>query len=149
MTEFDDYKDSEFQTNSLLILCIEEQDSLIDKTSIDNRLFIGWNNLTDEYFIRGRRQDTSISNYVPYAFQSKNTNDVYDFIEFIVGIKGKKNITLYNYNNIINFDEVTYEFLEYYLDKDYEIAGYDNVKLNSQEIKRQLRLLKNIYNWIN
>ena len=149
MTEFHDYKDSEFQTNSLLILCIEEQDSSIDKTSIDNRLFVGWNNLTDEYFLRGRRQDTSISNYVPYAFQSKNTNDVYDFIEFVVGIKGKKNITLYNYNNIINFDEVTYEFLEYYLDKDYEIAGYDNVKLNSQEIKRQLRLLKNIYNWIN
>ena len=149
MTEFDNYKDSDIQSYSLLILCIEEQDSKIVKSSIDNRLFIGWNNLTNEYFIRGRRQDTSVSNYVPYAFQSKYTNDVYDFIEFVVDRKGKKNITLYNFNNIINFDDVTYEFLEDNMDRDYEIVGYDNVKLAADEVKRQLRLLKNIYNWIN
>ena len=148
MSVFNSYKDSEIQTYSLLILCIEEHDSKLDKSLIDNRLFIGWNNESQEYFIRGKRQDTVFSDYVPYSFQSSNTNDVYDFIEFVLGIKGKKSITLYNFNNIFSFSDVTYEFCEKYMDKDYEITGYDNVKLVPRQIKKQLRILKNIYNCI-
>jgi hypothetical protein len=151
MTQLDTdivYKDSELQTQSCLILCIEEHDSKINPNSIDTRLFIGWNNETQDYFLRGRRQDLSFSNYVPYAFDCELTDDLYDFIEFVLGVKGKKSITLYNFNNINNFSDVTYEFLEKYMDKNYEIVGYDNVKLQPKQIKTQLRLVKNIYNWI-
>ena len=147
MTQLDNdivYKDSELQTQSCLILCIEEHDSKINPCSIDTRLFIGWNNETQEYFLRGKRQDTSVSNFVPYAFDSEFADDVYEFIEFVLGIKGKKSITLYNFNNINNFSEVTYEFLEKYMDTNYEIVGYDNVKLQPKQVKSQLRLLKKI-----
>jgi hypothetical protein len=151
MTELDAdivYNDSELQSQSCLILCIEEHDSKINPCSIDTRLFIGWNNETQEYFLRGKRQDTSVSNFVPYGFDSEFTDDVYEFIEFVLGVRGKKSITLYNFNNINNFSEVTYEFLEKYMDTNYEIVGYDNVKLQPKQVKSQLRLLKKIYNWI-
>jgi hypothetical protein len=150
MTEFDTdivYNDSANQSYSRLILCIEEQDNKADPTSIDTRLYIGWDDEAEEYFLIGRRQDTLVSNYVPYAFKSGFTDDVFDFIEFVLGVKGKKNITLYNFNNIDESTELTYEFFEKYMDKDYEIVGYDNVKIVSSQLKKQLRLLKCIYNY--
>ena len=73
MTEFDTdivYNDSDNQSYSRLILCIEEQDNKADPTSIDTRLYIGWDDEAEEYFLIGRRQDTLVSNYVPYAFKS-------------------------------------------------------------------------------
>lgn len=141
------FKDSDIQFYSRLILCIEERDSKIDPQSIDNRVFIGWCYESKEYFIRGRRQDILSSNYVPYSFQSKYSGDLFDFIEFVLGAKGKKNITLYNYNNIFPETELTYDFFEELMDNNYEIVGYDNVKLNRYHLEKQLRLLKNIYNW--
>jgi hypothetical protein len=140
------YNDSKLQKQSCLILCIEEHDSKLNPSSIDTRLFIGWNDELQEYFINGRRQDLNVSNFVPYSFQSSYTDDVYDFIMFVLGEKGRKSITLYNFNNISNFEDITYEFFEKYMNTDYEIVGYDNVKLLPKQVKKQLRLLKNIYN---
>lgn len=147
MTSFTVYNDSDVQFYSRLILCIEERDSKTDPVSIDNRIFIGWCHDAQEYFVRGKRQDMSTSNYIPYAFQCKFTDDLYDFIEFLLGAKGKKSLTLYNYNNIYPETDLTYEFFEDLMNYNYEIAGYDNIKLSRHHIKKQLRLLKNIYNW--
>jgi hypothetical protein len=143
------YEDSELQSYSHPVLCIEDHDSKSDPLSIDTRLFICWNNDNQEYFLTGRRQDTQLTNYVPYIFNSYKVDAVYDFIEFVLGKKGKKSVTLYNFNNIYNFNDLNYEFFEQYMDKNYEIAGYDNLKLNKKHIKTQLGLLKNIYNWFN
>ena len=143
------YNDTDCQMNSSLILCIEEHDSKHDVNSIDNRLFIGWDEKKGEYFVRGRRQETRTSDYVPYAFRCRFTDDLYDFIAFTVGTKGKNSITLYNYNNIAtsSVDDITYEFLEQYMDRNYEIAGYDDVKLKARQVKDMLRLLKNLFNY--
>ena len=146
------YNDSELQMDSHLILCIEEHDKPTDNSSIDTRLFIGWNRPTNDYFIRGKREDTRISDYVPYAFHCGSLRDLYTFIEFVTGEKGDKSITLYNYNNIVNLSvtsELTYEFFENNMDLNYEIAGYDDYKLNKNKIMSYLRMLKNSYNWDN
>jgi len=142
------YNDSDSQTYSRLILCIEEHDNKKNDTSIDTRLFIGWVEELNEYFVRGRRQDINGSNYVPYGFHCKHTDELYEFIEFVVGSKGKKSMSLYNFNNISHFvdDELNYEFFESCMDREYEISGYDNVKLSSIKTKKILRMLKSVVN---
>jgi len=154
MTEFLAFNDSDNQKYSRLILCIEEHDVTPGKTTnlsntIDNRLFIGWSEQNQEYFVRGKRQDTRSTDYVPYNFKSKYTDDLYDLIEFFVGNEGiNKSIMIYNYNNIEEYKipTLTYEFFESNMDKNYEISGYDNVKLKRRELMKYLRLLKNIVN---
>jgi len=146
------YNDSENQMNSKLVLCIEEYDNKIDTNSIDTRLFITWSYEEDAYIVRGKRQDIGPRAFVPYAFHCESTDELYDFIKFTVGSRSNKSITLYNYNNI-NFsyyelkdDELTYEFFEENMDKNYEISGYDNSKLKRKYVKKYLRMLRNMYN---
>jgi len=138
------YTDSELQTNTQLILCIEECDSRSTFCPIDARLFIGWSHETGTFFVRGRRDDTRTSNYVPYAFQCVFERDLYDFIKFVLG-KSNSNIILYNFNNIIqtNVDEITYEFLENNMDQNYEIAGYNDYKPKRSDFLTYLRMLRN------
>ena len=137
------YNDSDLQMNSQLILCIKEHDSKENRNSIDTVLFIGWNN---GYYIRGKRQDIWVNKFVPYAFNCDNDYELYDFIEFVIGCRKSSSIMLYNFNNISEMEcnDITYEFLEEHLDINYEIAGYDNVKLTRLEILKCLKMLKNV-----
>jgi hypothetical protein len=118
--------------NSRLILCVEEQDNENIYNKIDTRLFIGWDYLTKVFFVRGRRQDAKNSDFVPYSFSFKSVVDVYNFVEFVMGKKATTNIIMYNYNNTASLydEDLTYEFFQEHLDKNYEIAGYDGIKLN-------------------
>ena len=138
------YTDSELQTNTQLILCIEECDSRSTICPIDARLFIGWCHETATFFVRGRRDDTLTSNYVPYAFHCILECDLYNFIKFVLG-ESNSNIILYNFNNIIqtNVDEITYEFLENNMEQNYEIAGYNDFKLKRSDCLTYLRMLRN------
>lgn len=149
MTDFF-YNDSELQMDTTFILCIEELEPFISHAPIDTRLFIGWDETNKDYFIRGKRQDTSKTNFVPFAFHCESSNKLYDFIKFTMP-NSKVNIILYNFNNIENLetDEITYEFCESQMDKNYEISGYDDVSLKRSCIVKYLRMLKNAYNWVN
>ena len=137
------YNDSDLQMNSQLILCIKEHDSKENRNSIDTVMFIGWNN---GYYIRGKRQDIWVNKFVPYAFNCDNDYELYDFIEFVIGCRKSSSIMLYNFNNISEMEcnDITYEFLEEHVDINYEIAGYDNVKLTRLEILKCLKMLKNV-----
>lgn len=141
------YNDSSLQMDSQLILCIEEKDDL----GIDTRLFIGWSNKDNDYYVRGKRQDTNNQEFVPYAFHCESSNDLYDFIEFVIDPHSSKSIILYNFNNMdgLTNDEMTYEFFEENMDRNYEIAAYDKVKFKRRQITKYLRMLKNTYNWDN
>ena len=141
------YNDSNLQMNSQLILCIKEHDSIENKNSIDTIMFIGWSYTDNLYYVRGKRQDMSNYNFVPYAFTSENEYDLYNFIEFVVGYNNTSSIILYNFNNISEMEcyDITYEFLEENVDINYEIAGYDTVKLARLEIVKCLKMLKNMF----
>jgi len=146
------YNDSNLQMNSQLILCIKEHDtkehdSIENKNSIDTIMFIGWSYTDNVYYIRGKRQDISKNNFVPYAFTCENEIDIYNFIEFVVGSNNTSSIILYNFNNISEMEcnDITYEFLEENMDINYEIAGYDKVKVARLEIVKCLKLLKNVF----
>ena len=143
------YNDSELQMDTHFILCIEEHDNKKDQSSIDTRLFIGYSSKDDDYYVRGKRQDIGSKEFVPYAFRCDSTNELYDFIEFAVGPRSKTSIILYNFNNVEGYsdDELTYEFFESRIDRNYEVAAYDNVRLKRHQIIKYLRILKNTYNW--
>ena len=137
------YADSDLQTNTQLILCIEECDSRSTTCPIDARLFIGWSYQTCKFFVRGRRNDIRTSSYVPYAFQCVFERDLYDFIKFVLD-KSNSNIILYNFNNIsqTNVNEITYEFLENNMDQNYEVAGYNDYKPKRSDFLTYLRMLR-------
>ena len=143
------YNDFELQMDTQFILCIEKHDKSTNKMSIDTRLFIGYSSKDDDYYVRGKRQDIGSQNFVPYAFRCGSTNDLYDFIEFAVGPRSKTSIILYNFNNLEGYkdDELTYEFFESNIDRNYEVATYDNVRLERSKITKNLKILKNTYNW--
>ena len=145
------YNDSELQMDTHFILCIEEHDNKKDRKSIDTRLFIGYSSRDDDYFVRGKRQDIGSREFVPYAFRCESTNDLYDIIEFVVGCRRRTSIILYNFNNLNEYlhDELTYDFFESHIDRNYEVAAYDNIRLKRSKITTYLRMLKNSYNWDN
>ena len=145
------YLDSDIQTDTMLILCIEECDNKSEENAIDNRVFIGWSITDKDFFIRGKRQNFGKCEYAPYAFRTKNIDSLYDFLEFVIGCRSNASVKLYNYNNVVNWDpdEITYDFLEQYLDANYEIAGYDNINIDYVRITRLLKMVKTCYNWDN
>jgi hypothetical protein len=140
------YIDSDLQMDTNLILCIEEIDKKNILHPIDNRIFIGWDISCNSYYIRGKRQDINKKQFVPYAFCCHSTKDLYEILDFILG-KDLFNIILYNYNNMDNIksNDLPYEFFEKYIDKSYEIAGYNAIKFN-KKILKFIRILKNTYN---
>jgi hypothetical protein len=141
------YNNSELQMESQLILCIEELDYTDPRNIVDICLFIGWDNTTETYFVRGKRQDTSRTYFVPFAFQCYSSHELYDFIEFCVNYEdGIINVNLYNFNNIksVAKEDLTYEFFEEHEDSDYLIAGYDEFKTNRKYMLKILKMLRNI-----
>jgi hypothetical protein len=60
-----------------------------------------------------------------------------------MGKKATTNLIMYNYNNMESLydEDLTYEFFQEHLDKNYEIAGYDGMKLNGVDFRRLLLLL--------
>lgn len=145
------YNDSELQMDTQFILCIEEHDNKKDENSIDTRLFIGYSSRDDDYFVRGKRQDMGSRKFVPYGFRCDSEDELDDFIYFVVGPRSSTSIILYNFNNLegIYDDDLTYEFFESHIDRDYEVVAYDGVKLRRSQITKYLRMLKNTYNWDN
>ena len=147
MTEFV-YNDSELQFNSKLILCIEECDELTDENLIDTRVFIGWNHMSKDYFIFGKRQDTSNSAYVPFFFHCTKAQNLYDFVWGIIDMDNTVTVTLYNYNNITAEQNLSYEFFENNMDPNYEIIAFDDVNtVKKKSILKYLSMLRHMYTY--
>ena len=73
---------------------------------------------------------------------------MYKFVKFIISKESYSSYTLYNYNNMpFDLEGVDYEFMEANMDIRYELAAYDNKKLNKQDFRKNLRMLKNVYNF--
>jgi hypothetical protein len=134
------------ESDSCLVLCIEECENYVDTKSIDTRLFITYDFENDSYVVYGKREDTKNTMFVPYFLRCDYTSDLYDFIRCIFDIDNKINVTLYNYNNMpLDCESVDYNFMENNREVSYEIVGYDNTELK-RNIKTMLRNLRNMYN---
>ena len=123
------YDSSDVQMKFPLFLCIEEHDNKDDTSLIDNKLFILWDNNTEDYFVTGKRQQ---GNENSYSYRYQSINELYNFIECTVGAYSTTSIVLFNFINVVGIisDELTYVSFDSNSVNISEIVRYDNVKLN-------------------
>jgi hypothetical protein len=136
----------EFTTPDTLVLKIVEHD--IDLNRPDTTLYILYDKKEHKYIIRGKRFETKRVESYSYSFNCEFARDLADFIQFLIDRENDISYILYNYDNLPETsNEIDYDFLYTYDDKKYEISGYDNKKLHRKELVRNLRMLRNIYNY--
>jgi hypothetical protein len=135
-------------TDSYLTLCIEERDSLNNYETIANRLFISYDIEQQSYVVYGKSvRPVGIDNE-QYFFRSDKSSDMYKFVRFIISKDSYSSYTLYNYNNMpFDLEGVDYYFMEANMDIRYELAAYDNMRLKKRDFRRNLHMLKKVYNF--
>jgi hypothetical protein len=135
-------------TDSYLTLCIEERDSLNNYETIANRLFISYDIEQQSYVVYGKSvRPVGIDNE-QYFFRSDKSSDMYKFVRFIISKESYSSYTLYNYNNMpFDLEGVDYYFMEANMDIRYELAAYDNMRINKRDFRRNLHMLKKVYNF--
>ncbi len=133
-------------TDSYLTLCIEERDEK-NYATIVNRLFLAYDVEQESYVVYGKSERTGIDNE-QYFFRSDKSSDMYKFVKFIISKESYSSYTLYNYNNMpFDLEGVDYYFMEENMDIRYELAAYDNVQLAKKEFRKNMHMLKNVYNF--
>jgi hypothetical protein len=138
----------EFTVPDTLVLKIVEYE--MDSSKDDTTLYIWYDQDTETYIIRGKRRETSMVDSCVYSFECNSASNLSDFIQFVIDKTNYVSYILYNYDNLPKTsDEITFEFLANNDDITYEIAGYDHQKLNRKELIRNLKMLRNIFNYNN
>lgn len=136
---------SEFINNipDCLVFKIEE---IQFETGIkDTTIYIIYDKKNHKYLIRGTRKKNQSCTY---SYDCECAHDLADFIEYLICPDNKINEILYNYDNLPeNPNEITFDFLNNFDHVDYEISGYNNEKLKRNRLLRNLRMLRNIYNY--
>ena len=147
------YLNEESEQDSCLVVCIEERDILDDYETIDTRVFISYNEVSNVYVINGKRDDIfskkgkNKSNFQPFMFCANSSADVTDFLALTLNTKGKFSYTLFNYNNLsYDMSENTYEFMHQNMDNRYQIAAYDGVEYERKRFRQLIRMTKTMYN---
>jgi hypothetical protein len=129
-----------------LVLKIEEVEYI--SNLIDTTLYVLYDKSRHVFVVRGRRRLTPNSQSSTYSFECEFAKDLAVFIEYIICSNNTVNEVLYNYDNLPNSsNKITYEFLQDYEHVDYEISGYNNKKLRRKRILKNLRMLRNVYNY--
>ena len=144
----------EREIDSCLVVCFEEHEcDDYGNDSVDTRMFITYDHATSSYVINGKRQDIfskkgrNKTNLKPFVFCAQESSDIVDFIFSTFSKNNSLSYIMYNYNNLPeDACELTYEFMESNMDRRYEIAAFDNVDIRRNNIRRLVRLTKNMYN---
>jgi hypothetical protein len=138
----------EFTVPDTLVLKIVEYDCNTHKN--DTTLYMWYDHAIERYVIRGKLRETTKAASCLYSFECDSANNLADFIQFVIDKNNVVSYILYNYDNLPETsNEITFEFLEYYDHVNYEIAGYDNQTLKKTDLVRNLKMLKNIFNYNN
>lgn len=129
-----------------LVFKLEEVEEVSNK--IDTTLYILYDKMRHVYIVRGQRRWTPKHQSCTYSFECEFAKDLADFIQYVFCPSSKVNETLFNYDNLLtDSNEITYDFLHVYDHRDYEISGYDNKKMKRGRLLRNLRMLRNLYNF--
>ena len=129
-----------------LVLKIEEIEEH-NGVMVDTRLFVFYDANDGCYHLRGERTSTGRYVFDPYSFRCDTSNTLIDFIGHVICKMNKTCFTLYNFNDLqICSDKISYEQLCWNQSKTKEIVGYDNFQYTRKELKKILKLLRNVYN---
>jgi hypothetical protein len=141
---------SEFPVPDTLVLKIEERETGITTSHIDTTLYILYDKKDHNYVIRGRRRFAPNQQSCEYSFVTEDVEDLIYFITFVICKKNLWTYVLYNYDNLpIESNEITFDFLYSYDHSDYELAAYDNQKFSKSTLRKNLEMLRNVFNYYN
>lgn len=129
-----------------LVFKLEEVE--VNSGKIDTTVYVIYDKKNHKYLIRGSRRLSSKYKPCAYSFECEFANDLADFIEYLFCPHNKVNEILYNYDNLPeNPHEITFDFLNEYECEDVEISGYNDFKLKRRRLLRNLRMLRNVFNY--
>jgi hypothetical protein len=130
-----------------LVLKIEEYDS--DNGKLDTTMYIIYDKQEHKYVVRGQRDNKKYDSCT-YSFNCEFAHELIDFLTFVICRENMWTFVLYNYDNLpATSDEITYEFMVKHDSKNYELAGYDKQKFNKKNLAKNLRMLRNVFNYYN
>jgi len=130
-----------------LVLRLVEYD--VDTRMADTMLYLMYDNKNETYIIRGLRNATrTVTRPLEYSFQCDDVNHLANFIQFVVCKENKVSYIMYNYTNLPDSsNDITYHFLEENRNVYYEIAGYDDCKVERPQLVNILQMLRTVYNY--
>lgn len=132
-----------------LVLQLEEYDNN-NIQNVDTSLYIFYDKKQEFFVIRGKRKYEHSYQFIPYSFICISENDLANFIEYVICPYNKVKEILYNFPNFPrNSNEITYDFLDNYENKIYEISGYNAKSIKRKKLIKNLRILKNVFNYYN
>jgi hypothetical protein len=136
---------TEFVTDCL-VFKLEELEC--DTGMVDTTLYIIYDKRNHRYLIRGKRRNPPLGKSCTYSYECEFANDLADFIRYLICPANKVNEVLYNYDNFPeNSDEITFDFLKMYEHTEYEISGYNYKSLKRNRLLKNLRMLRNVFNY--
>jgi hypothetical protein len=131
-----------------LVLKLEEFDTTLKE--IDTTVYILYDKKEHKYVIRGQRRRTPYQQSCTYSFNCEFAEDLVDFLKYLICPSNTVNEVLYNYDNLPGTsNEITFEFLKEHDNRNYEISGYNGFTLKRNRLIRNLRMLRNVFNYYN
>jgi hypothetical protein len=130
---------TDFTVPDCLVLKLQEVEEQNSEKIIDSTVYILYDKKEHRYIVRGKRR---------YSFECKFANDLVDFLQYLICKGNTVNEVLYNYENLpYNSNDITFDFLNEHDHSDYEISGYNGMKLARNRLLKNLRMLRNISNY--
>ena len=130
-----------------LVFKIEENDN--DSNELDTALYVLYDKIEHHFVVRGKRHHKKIDSCT-FSFQCEFAEELADFISYVICKKNLWTYVLYNYDNLpATSDEITYEFLRRNESKVYELAGYNEQEYSRDVLLKNLRMLRNVFNYYN
>lgn len=113
---------------------------------VNHIMYILYDISRDIYIIRGNKLTKKTYEKINYSFECMSINYLRDFILTTLHNNSEISYSYYNYDNLpLTTAEVTFDFLEDYDDKIYELSSETTI-LNKKELKNKLAMLKYILN---
>ena len=148
MSHYSSSKMSQTDTriDDCLVLKFEEIEE--NTNNIDTTVYVLYDKNEHHYVVRGQRRWSEKHQSCTYSFNCEYAQDLADFLQYIICKDNIVNETLFNYDNLPgSSNDITFDFLQEYCHSDYEVAGYDRQKLVRKRLLKNLRMLRNIYNY--
>lgn len=138
----------EFTVPDCLVLKIQEYEELTGL--LDTTIYVLYDKKEHQYVVRGHRRNRSHLEGCVYSFVCDDANDLADFISYVICKENFWTYVLYNYDNLPeSSNDITYEFLFNNDSPVYELAAYDKQIYSKSWLLKNLRMLRNVFNYYN
>jgi len=127
-----------------LVLKIEEFS--IESVSIDNTVYVLYDQKDERYIIRGQRNGATTLDH-NFSYNCENIKSLEYFISFIMCQQNLFTVTLYNLDDLpYNSKNITYDYLSENTNDNNELAEYEKLNYSTKILKNLFKTIKNVFN---